>query len=93
MLHVSNISQYFENGMKIRYIKITKLRSKLRSCLTKPLRFATMKVRALSKSRVSQNQCMYEYVNVEQLLTRYLTAYRMYIQSVRIMCYLYYYIT
>ena len=40
MLHVRNISQYFEIDVKIGYNNVPKLRSILHSCLITPLSFA-----------------------------------------------------
>ena len=54
MLHVRNMTQYFEIDMKIGYISVPKLRSILRSCLMMPFRFA------LPNISVSQNYCIYE---------------------------------
>jgi len=49
MLHVRNMTQYFEIDMKIWYINVPKLRSILCSCLMMPLPFA------LPNINVSQN--------------------------------------
>ena len=54
MLHVRNVTQYFEIYMEIGFINVPKLRSILSSYLMMPLPFA------LPNISVSQNECIYE---------------------------------